>query len=190
MSISHHLGDCSLFLITGPKILPPPPPSPRPTLIPGRVFSKSNPWVQGKSPTENEIYWLNTFWAMLLTDTHTDTQSDCKKPLAGLINAWRQCDKAIFFGGGGDAGGGGTSLSYFKLIFGSVDDWALQWVVCNSSVQYRIYWLDFIKLDLCENKTTTYSIENSDRSSKHKMCHGGSFSAHIGYFLSLICDSH
>ncbi len=40
---------------------------------------------------KNEVDRFNTFCAMFLTDTHThtrtDTQSDCKKPLAGFNNA-------------------------------------------------------------------------------------------------------
>ncbi len=84
-----HLKIFSLSLIVGPKFWPPGPPLPR-----GDIFKieSLHPGAKWKSTTKNEVDWLNTFCAMLLTDTHTrththtrtDTQSDCKKPLAGF----------------------------------------------------------------------------------------------------------
>ena len=83
LSISHRLGDictskCSAYLLSlGQIVAPPPAPTP---LTLGAIFLKIELlhfWVQGKPYMGNEIDWLNTFRAVLLTDTRTDTQSDC-----------------------------------------------------------------------------------------------------------------
>ncbi len=89
----------SLSLIIGPKFCRP---SPQAHPYPRAIFLKIEslyPWVQGKPPMENEVECSNTFWARLLTDTHThtqtdrrtDTRSDRNKPLAGF-NHDNQCN--------------------------------------------------------------------------------------------------
>ena len=37
------------------------------------------PWVRWQASTENEVVWINSFWDILLTDTHTDRQTRSNK---------------------------------------------------------------------------------------------------------------
>ncbi len=86
MSNSHHVGVIAtgniflLSLIIRAKF--------RPThthAYPGESFIKIeslHPWVHGKHPMKNEVDRLNTFCAMLLADTHTQTDIHTHKAIA------------------------------------------------------------------------------------------------------------
>ncbi len=81
MSISHRLGDIC-FWKSSPYLLslgqnPRPHPTPGPPLPRGDFLNIESlrPCVQGKPDMENKVDWLNTFWAMLLTDRHTDART-------------------------------------------------------------------------------------------------------------------
>ena len=98
--ISHRLGDiCTSkffpYLLSLGQNFPPP----RTTRTPRAIFLKIeslHPCVRGKASTKYEVDWLNTFSAIVLTDTqthrYTDAHSDCKKPLITprhRFNGWR-----------------------------------------------------------------------------------------------------
>ncbi len=69
-----HIYALEKSLIIGPKFCSPPPPPAHPytwaTLL---KIESLHPWVHGKPPMETEVDWSNTFWARLVTDTHTHT---------------------------------------------------------------------------------------------------------------------